>query len=440
VVKGDTWHILRVGGVMLAAALLQALCAVAAVRYAARTAMALGQDVPLSAILLVVIPVLGVLAGLILSRMRPLVRSMQERIDALNRILREQIAGVRVIRAFAKDDHERQRFSDANAGLAAVALPVGRLSLLMLPLGSVMVNTLGVPVVWFGAHRIADGSMRVGALAAFLLYLALILNSVTTATFLFMMLPRAEVCAERIGEVLSTGAQEAVLRGVDFTAEPGEVVAVIGSTGSGKSSLLELVPRLADASRGQVLVGGVDVRALEPALLARIVGLVPQKPYLFSGTVASNLRFGRPDASDEELWQALEVSQARRFVEQLPDGLEAPVAQGGSNSRRPARIGHDGSAADVAASCSSMVLPSGSLRNAWRAASTGIGSLTAVPAPRSSATEASRSSTSSAKCWPCAEGTSPTMRWSCSPPASSQAPPPRFAGRSVRTVSPSRSV
>ncbi|MEN3306120.1 MAG: ATP-binding cassette, subfamily multidrug efflux pump [Micromonosporaceae bacterium] len=323
--------------------------------------MALRQDVPLSALLLVIVPVLiGIVAALI-SRMRPLFRSMQERIDGVNRILREQITGIRVIRAFVRDQHERDRFAVANTELTDVSLRVGRLMALMFPAVMLVVNVSSVAVLWFGGHRIADGGMQVGALTAFLAYLMQILMSVMMATFMFVMIPRAEVCAERIEEVLETepsvvlpgrpvrtlprdgrldlrdvefrypGAEAPVLRGIDLVARPGETTAIIGSTGSGKTTLLGLVPRLYDATGGAVLVDGVDVRDLDPALLSRTIGLVPQKPYLFTGTVATNLRYGRPDATDEELWRALSIAQAREFVELMPGGLDAPIAQGGSN-------------------------------------------------------------------------------------------------------------
>jgi ATP-binding cassette subfamily B multidrug efflux pump len=323
--------------------------------------MALGQDVPLSSLLLAVVPVLGVLVTLIVRRMRPLFRTMQERLDTVNRVLREQITGIRVIRAFVKDDYERKRFAVANEELTEMSLATGRLMALMFPLVMTVVNASSVAVLWFGAQRIDSGNMQIGALTAFLSYLMQILMSVMMATFMFMMLPRAEVCAERIQEVLETdssvvppaspvrllsrhghlelrgaefrypGAEVPVLRGIDLVARPGETTAVIGSTGSGKTTLLGLIPRLFDATGGEVLVDGTDVRELEPALLAETVGLVPQKPYLFSGTVASNLRYGNPDATDEELWHALEVAQARDFVERLEGGLDAPIAQGGTN-------------------------------------------------------------------------------------------------------------
>ncbi|MFB7666271.1 ABC transporter ATP-binding protein [Kitasatospora sp. NPDC056138] len=323
--------------------------------------MALNQDVPLSGLLLVAVPALGIVVTLLVRRLRPQFRAMQSRIDGVNRILREQITGIRVIRAFVKDGHEQDRFAGANAELTEVSLRAGRLMAFMIPTVFLVVNVSSVAVLWFGGHRIDSGGMQVGALTAFLSYLMQILTSVMMATFMFMMVPRAEVCAERIEEVMGTessvvppaapvtelprrghlelrgvdfcypGAEASVLRGIDILARPGETTAVIGSTGSGKSTLLGLVPRLFDATGGQVLVDGVDVRELSPALLAETVGLVPQKPYLFSGTVASNLRYGRPDATDEELWQALETAQAKDFVEKLPEGLDAPIAQGGSN-------------------------------------------------------------------------------------------------------------
>ncbi|GAA0923468.1 ABC transporter ATP-binding protein [Streptomyces thermoalcalitolerans] len=323
--------------------------------------LALGLDVPLSAVLVAVVPVLGICVALIVRRLHPLFRSLQRRLDTVNRVLREQITGNRVIRAFVRDAYEKQRFRRANEDLTEMSLATGRLLALMFPIVMTVVNLSSIAVVWFGAHRIDSGGMQIGDLTAFLAYLMQIVMSVMMATFMFMMVPRAEVCAERIQEVLDTdssvvppaapvtelrrhghleirgagfrypGAEEPVLKAVDLVARPGEVTAVIGSTGSGKSTLLGLVPRLFDATEGEVLVGGVDVRTLDPKLLARTVGLVPQKPYLFSGTVATNLRYGNPDATDEELWHALEVAQAKDFVSRLEGGLNAPIAQGGTN-------------------------------------------------------------------------------------------------------------
>jgi ATP-binding cassette, subfamily B, multidrug efflux pump len=323
--------------------------------------MALRLDVPLSGLLLVVLPVLIGSVGLIIVRMRPQFRSMQVRIDTVNRVLREQISGIRVIRAFVRDPREQQRFAGANTDLQAVSMRVGKLMSFMFPTVMLIINVTSVAVLFFGAHRVDSGAIQIGALTAFLTYLMQILMSVMMATFMFVMLPRAEVCADRIEEVLRTessvvppaepvtslsrhgylelsgvefrypGAEVAVLRGIDLVARPGETTAVIGSTGSGKSTLISLIPRLFDTTGGEVSVDGVDVRRLDPVLLSEVVGLVPQKPYLFSGTVASNLRYGRPEATDEELWHALEVAQARDFVAAMPEGLDAPIAQGGSN-------------------------------------------------------------------------------------------------------------
>ncbi|GAA4250001.1 ABC transporter ATP-binding protein [Dactylosporangium darangshiense] len=323
--------------------------------------LALNQDVQLSSLLLVATPLLIALIALIVVRMRPLFRLMQVRIDLVNRVIREQITGIRVIRAFVRDEHERARFADTNADLRDVSLAVGRLMSLMFPSVMLVVNVSSIAVLWFGAQRIDSGGMEVGALTAFLSYLMQILMSVLMATFMFVMIPRAEVCAERIQEVLGTessvvppdepvtsldvhgelelrgvsfhypGAEASVLSGVDLVAHPGQTTAIIGSTGAGKTTLLNLVPRLFDATGGTVLVDGVDVRRIDPALLSRTVSMVPQKPYLFSGTVASNLRYGRPDATDEELWQALEVAQATDFVRAMPEGLNGPIAQGGTN-------------------------------------------------------------------------------------------------------------
>ncbi|MFJ7035424.1 ABC transporter ATP-binding protein [Streptomyces rochei] len=323
--------------------------------------MALGLDVPLSGVLVGVVPVLAICVTLIVRRLRPLFRAMQERLDTVNRVLREQITGNRVIRAFVRDEYEQQRFRKANADLTEVSLGTGNLLALMFPVVMTVVNLSSIAVVWFGAHRIDSGGMQIGDLTAFLAYLMQIVMSVMMATFMFMMVPRAEVCAERVQEVLGTrssvvppeapvtelrrhghlelrgagfrypGAEEPVLKNVELVARPGETTAVIGSTGSGKSTLLSLVPRLVDATEGEVLVDGVDVRTLDPKVLARVVGLVPQKPYLFAGTVATNLRYGNPDATDEELWHALEVAQAREFVSALEGGLDAPISQGGTN-------------------------------------------------------------------------------------------------------------
>jgi len=323
--------------------------------------LALGLDVPLTGVLVAVVPVLAICVTLIVRRLRPLFRSMQTRLDTVNRVLREQISGNRVIRAFVRDGYEKDRFKGANTDLTEVSLGTGRMLALMYPMVMTVVNLSSIAVVWFGAHRIDSGGMHIGDLTAFLAYLMQIVMSVMMATFMFMMVPRAEVCAERVQEVLDTessvvpptapvvelrrhghleirgggfgypGAEEPVLKAIDLVARPGETTAVIGSTGSGKSTLLGLIPRLFDVTEGEVLVDGVNVQEIDPALLARTVGLVPQKPYLFAGTVASNLRYGNPDATDEELWQALEVAQAKEFVEALENGLDSPIAQGGTN-------------------------------------------------------------------------------------------------------------
>jgi ATP-binding cassette subfamily B multidrug efflux pump len=323
--------------------------------------LALNQDVMLSSLLLVAVPLLAIIVGLIIWRMRPLFRIMQERIDGINSVLREQITGVRVVRAFVRDGRERARFAGSNTELLEVGLGTGRLMALMFPSVMLVLNLSSVAVLWFGGHLVASGAMQIGSLTAFLSYLLLILMSVMMATFLFMMVPRAEVSAERIVEVLDTepdiiqptdpvrssvtrghldlrdvefrypGAEEPVLHGISLAARPGEVTAIIGGTGSGKTTLLNLIPRLMDVTGGSVLVDDVNVRDLDPAVLSGAIGFVPQKPYLFSGTVASNLRYGNQDATDEDLWRALEIAQARDFVEQMPGGLEAKIAQGGTN-------------------------------------------------------------------------------------------------------------
>jgi ATP-binding cassette subfamily B multidrug efflux pump len=323
--------------------------------------LALRQDVQLSSLLLVAVPALGIIVTAIIARMRPLFKQMQVRIDEIARVLREQISGVRVIRAFVKDNQEQDRFSVSNTDLFAVSLGTGRLMALMFPAVMLVLNFSSIAVLWFGGHLVASGSMPVGALTAFLSYLLQILMSVMMATFMFVMVPRAEVCAERIVETLDTkpdvlpperpvtvgaargrlelrdvefrypGAAQPVLHDISLVAEPGQVTAMIGGTGSGKTTLVNLVPRLFDATAGAVLVDGVDVRDLDPAVLSSLIGLVPQRPYLFSGTVASNLRYGRPEANDTELWHALEIAQARDFVAQMQGGLDASIAQGGTN-------------------------------------------------------------------------------------------------------------
>jgi len=323
--------------------------------------LALNQDVPLSSLLLVAVPLLGVIVALIISRMRPLFRQMQTRLDNINRVLREQITGVRVIRAFVRDQQERERFRTASTQLFDVSLGAGKLMALMFPSVMLVLNLSTTAVVWFGGHLIADGSMQIGSLTAFITYLAQILMSVMMATFMFMLVPRAEVSAERIMEVIDTepalaapvtplpagnepsrlelrnvefrypGAEQPVLHDISFTALPGQTTAIIGGTGSGKTTLVNLIPRLLDVTGGRLLIGGVDVRDLDQAEVSAAVGLVPQKPYLFSGTVATNLRYGNHLATDEELWQALDIAQARDFVERMPGRLDSPISQGGTN-------------------------------------------------------------------------------------------------------------
>jgi ATP-binding cassette subfamily B multidrug efflux pump len=328
--------------------------------------MAIRQDAQLSWLIAVCVPVLLIAVGLIVTRMVPLFRKMQARIDTVNRVLREQLTGIRVVRAFVREDMETARFARANADVTDVALRAGRLMALMFPTVMLVLNISSVAVIWFGSFRIEDGSMQVGTLIAFLSYLMQILMSVMMATFMAVMIPRASVSADRIGEVLGTsssvlppenpvtsaafagkprrgeleirhvgfaypGADQPVLSGISFTARAGEVTAIIGSTGSGKTTLVNLMPRLFDVTSGAVLMDGVNVRDLDPDLLWGHIGLVPQRPYLFSGTVRSNLLYGNPDATEDELWTALEIAQARDFVEQMEDGLDAAISQGGTN-------------------------------------------------------------------------------------------------------------
>lgn len=423
---GDNDYILRMGGLMLAVSLLQGLCSVVAVGFAARTAMSFGRDlrgavfhrvgafsgrevarfgapslitrttndvqqvqmlalltcslavqVPimmvggivmamredlgLSWLLAVVVPALFVSVGFVVSQMVPSFREVQTRLDDVNRILREQISGIRVVRAFVREPRETRRFAEANDSLTAVSVRAGRWMATMFPLVMLVINLSSVAVIWFGGHRVDAGQMQVGALTAFLSYLMQILMSVMMGTFMLMQIPRSAVCADRIAEVLDTepsvlppargvtglelrgrldledvsftypGAEQPVLCEVGFSARPGETVAIIGSTGAGKSTLVNLVPRLFDATSGTVRVDGVDVRDLDPEALWSRIGLVPQQAFLFAGTVRSNLLHGKADATDAELWHALEVAQARDFVERMPEGLDAPVVQGGTN-------------------------------------------------------------------------------------------------------------
>ena len=347
--------------------------------------MALREDVGLSWLVAVAVPLLGIIVGSVVVRMLPWFRAMQQSVDTVNRILREQITGIRVVRAFVRERFEEKRFDDANVTYTGTALAVGKLFALVFPLVMLVFNGATVAVLWFGARRVDAGEMQVGALTAFMTYLVQILMSVMFGVMMSMMIPRAAVSAGRITEVIQTqasvrdpanprslvattrtraggtaypidgesvtdagprprfdvelrevdfrypGAEESVLHGISFLAQPGQVTAIVGSTGSGKTTLVDLVPRLYDVTSGSVLVGGTDIREVALDELWSHIGLVPQKPFLFSGTVASNLRFGDPDASDEDLWAALRAAQAEDFVRAMPDGLDAPIAQGGTN-------------------------------------------------------------------------------------------------------------
>lgn len=328
--------------------------------------MAVRQDAQLSWLIAVSVPVLLAGVGLIITRMVPLFRKMQVRIDTVNRVLREQLTGIRVVRAFVREDIETARFTRANEDVTDTALRAGRLMALAFPVVMLVLNVSSVAVIWFGSFRIEDGSMQVGTLIAFLSYLLQILMSVMMATFMAVMIPRAAVSADRIGEVLDTessvrppehpvaagagiggagsgelemhdvgfaypGAEQPVLSGISFTARSGQTTAIIGSAGSGKTTLVNLLPRLFDATSGSVRFDGVDVRELHPDLLWGHIGLVPQRPYLFSGTVRSNLLYGKPDATEEELWRALATAQAQDFVREMEGGLDAPISQGGTN-------------------------------------------------------------------------------------------------------------
>ncbi|MEK0153885.1 ABC transporter ATP-binding protein [Arthrobacter oryzae] len=431
VAKGDTGVILSLGSLMLGITLLQIACAVVAVYFGAKAAMALGrdlrgaiftrvgefseqevtrfgapslitrstndvqqvqqlvlmsatmmvaapmlavggvimavrQDAQLSWLIAVSVPLLLIAVALIITRMVPLFRKMQVRIDTVNRVLREQLTGIRVVRAFVREDIETARFAQANEDVTDTALRAGRLMALAFPVVMLVLNVSSVAVIWFGSFRIEDGSMQVGTLIAFLSYLLQILMSVMMATFMAVMIPRAAVSADRIGEVLTTessvrppehpvtaaagrggagsgememhdvgfaypGAEQPVLSGISFTARSGQTTAIIGSTGSGKTTLVNLLPRLFDATSGAVKFDGVDVRELQPDQLWGHIGLVPQRPYLFSGTVRSNLLYGKPDATEDELWRALSTAQAQDFVREMEGGLDAPISQGGTN-------------------------------------------------------------------------------------------------------------
>ena len=322
--------------------------------------MALRQDVPLTGILVVIVPVMALIIGSLVRRAMPLFRVMQTRIDRINQVMRETLAGVRVIRAFVRTDYEERRFDEANENLFETALSVNRLFALMMPALFAIMNLSTVAVLWFGSIRVDSGQMPIGNLTAFLQYIIQILFAIMMATFMFVIVPRAAVSSDRIGQVLDTepsihdpveplrpartgsvefrdvtfgypGAEDPVLRGISFVAGPGETTAIVGSTGSGKSTLINLLPRFYDVTGGSVLVDGVDVRELDRADLWSRIGLIPQSAFLFSGTVASNLRFGDESASDEDLWKALDIAQGRDFVEEMEEQLGAPITQGGTN-------------------------------------------------------------------------------------------------------------
>ncbi|HKY77764.1 MAG TPA: ABC transporter ATP-binding protein [Acidimicrobiia bacterium] len=426
VMRGDTGHIWRMGGVMLAVTAVQLIFTILAVYLGSKVAMGFGRDVrdglfhrvtgfsaremnrfgapslitritndvqqvqmlvvmacnlalaaPVTVIggiflairqdsglawlLAVSMPVLILAMGSVVFRMVPTFRVMQERIDGINRVLREQITGIRVVRAFVREGEETQRFEGANAELTTTSLTGGRLMALMFPIVMLVINGSSVAVIWLGGNRIADGSLTIGALIAFLSYFVLILMSVMMTTFVASMAPRAAVCADRIQEVLSTdtsvwapaapveglaslgsvefshvtfrypGAEAPVLSDVSFATPAGTTTAIIGSTGAGKTTLVNLAARLFDVDGGGVVLGGADIRTIDPDQLWNRIGLIPQKPYLFSGTVRSNLLYGKPDATDEELWAALQIAQAADFVAAMPGGLDAPIEQGGTN-------------------------------------------------------------------------------------------------------------
>ena len=323
--------------------------------------MAVRQDIGLSWIIAVVVPVLLLIVGAIISRMVPLFRMFQKRLDAVNRVMREQLTGIRVVRAFVREPIEEQRFENANTDIMDVGRRVGSLFVLLFPLAMLVLNVTVVGVIWFGGIRVDAGDIEIGTLFAFMQYIGLILGGVLIASFMTIMIPRAAVSAERVAAVLASettlvrptspvtefsapgtvefreagfsypGAEKGVLGGISFSAARGETVAVVGSTGAGKTTLVSLIPRLFDVTSGSVLVGGVDVRQVELDLLWTTIGLVPQRPFLFTGTVASNLRFGREDATDDELWHALEIAQGRDFVEEMDGKLDARIAQGGTN-------------------------------------------------------------------------------------------------------------
>jgi ATP-binding cassette, subfamily B, multidrug efflux pump len=326
--------------------------------------MSIRTDAALSLLLIVIIPLMALVIGLVMSRAIPLFRATQAKIDRINQVMRETLSGVRVIRAFVRTRHEEHRFEVASRDLYETQLSVTRLFAITIPVMTLILNLSTVAVLWFGGHRVESGELSIGNLTAFLQYLLQILFAVLTAVFMFILIPRAAVSSGRIQEVLRTvptihdpenpvvpaddgldggvvefrdvefrypGAEQAVLRGISFRAEPGKTTAIVGSTGSGKSTLINLIPRFYDATSGTVLVDGVDVRAVDRDRLWSRMGVIPQKAFLFSGTVGSNLRFGKADATEDELWRALEIAQGKDFVSEMDGGLDAPIAQGGTN-------------------------------------------------------------------------------------------------------------
>jgi ATP-binding cassette subfamily B multidrug efflux pump len=426
VVKGDTNYIIRIGGIMLLITLLLSVCAIIAVYYGSRTAMAFGrdvrsaifrrvmsfsqretnifgtpslitrntndvqqvqmvlvmafnvmiiapimcvggvimalrEDVPLSALLIVVVPLVIIVIGILATRALPLFRSVQKRTDRINQVMRETLSGVRVIRAFVRTQHEEVRFDEANRDLTDTSLRVNRLFAMMIPFLFGVMNLSTVAIVWFGAERIDSGGMPIGNLSAFLQYVMQILFAVMMAALMFVMVPRAAAAAERIQQVLDSeaelcdpdvpadlpephglvefdnvefgypGAEEPVLCGISFSARPGQTTAIVGSTGSGKTTLVNLIPRFYDVTAGNVRVDGVDVRQMRQEDLWQLMGVVPQKAFLFTGTVASNLRYGDEKASDDELWKALDIAQAKEFVSEMSGELAAEIDQGGTN-------------------------------------------------------------------------------------------------------------
>jgi ATP-binding cassette subfamily B protein len=426
VVKGDTGYIIRTGGLMLLVTFLVGVCAIVAVYFGSRTAMAFGrdvrsaifrrvmsfsqketnvfgtpslitrntndvqqvqmvlimifnvmlmapimlvggvimalrEDVPLSGLLVVIVPLVAIVMGLIATRAMPLFQSMQKRTDRIQQVMRETLSGIRVIRAFVRTDHDEARYDVANRDLTDTSLRVNRLFATMIPFLFGIMNLSTVAIVWFGGLRIDSGGMPIGNLSAFLQYVMQVLMAVMMAALMFVMVPRAAVAAGRIQQVLDSeaeisdpdvpaelpdprglvefdnvdfgypGAEEPVLSQISFTAMPGQTTAIIGSTGSGKTTLVNLIPRFYDVTSGSVRIDGVDVRQMRQETLWGLIGMVPQKAFLFSGTVASNLRYGDPKASDEEIWQALEIAQARDFVSEMTGELEAEIDQGGTN-------------------------------------------------------------------------------------------------------------